>query len=185
MSGLKTGAGSVTVLSPVLSTEPAPQKGKRNVCWMNEYVRRNGTGLLIHLQNEGLHLRISLVHGTHVPLSIWIKSLWREGGTKQCPNLLQGMASLSSRSSSMPCFGICVYVCLHLHPFRFSISKIITQHTDLHAIIRALVLLRWGTLSPRLLTVWMTDLKSELQNQPDFPAPLQQRQERENERFWK
>lgn len=62
-------------------------------------------------------------------------------------------ANLGSRSGSMPCFGSRVYVCLHPHPFRSSISKIITLHTDLHAIIIAWVLLRWGTSPPGPLTV--------------------------------
>lgn len=51
-------------------------------------------------------------------------------------------ANLGSRSGSMPCFGSRVYVCLHPHPFRSSISKIITLHTDLHAITIAWALLR-------------------------------------------
>lgn len=62
----------------------------------------------------------------------------------------------------MPCFGICVYVGLHPHPFCSSISKIITPHTDLQAIIRARVLLRWGTSPLRPLTFCEWQIKSQV-----------------------
>lgn len=78
------------------------------------------------------------------------------------PNLRKGKASLDSRSNSMPCFGICVYIGLHPHPFCSSISKIITPHTDLHAIIRARVLLRWGTSPLRPLTFCEWQIKSQV-----------------------
>lgn len=61
----------------------------------------------------------------------------------------------------MPCFGSRVYVCLHPHPFRSSISKIITLHTALHAIIIAWVLLRWGTSPPGPLTICEWQIQSQ------------------------
>lgn len=128
------------------------------------------------------HLKISLDHSADLPGSTWTKPLWKQEETRQLDlHSKEGRrANLGSRSDSMPCFGSRVYVCLHPHPFRFSISKIITLHTDSYAIIIAWLLLRWGTSPPGSLTVCEWQIQSQgLQSQPDLPALVQQREETE------
>lgn len=131
---------------------------------MNEYVRGNkAQGSYNPPPKLSLHLKISLVHGRDIPLSTGTKSLQRQGGAIQSvlwPKGRKVMPKLQIQFQAV-FWNLCLRLPSSPQPFCSSISKIITPHTDLHAILRAPVHLRWGGFAPRPLTDCEWQIKSQ------------------------